>query len=187
MTATAAAPVSDTIGVRAGRLTNAGRRLWLLPCKHVGRRVHVTGPVLIRGRGSVLIGDDVILDASMAPIELNAAERAVIEIGAGARIGSGVQLEALERIEVGEGAVIGAHATVIDSHMHSTSGDRRAQTPPIPVRIGAGGRIGPRAILVPGAELGAGSELLADSMLTRRVPAGVVLGGVPARPVQGRP
>lgn len=180
----ATAATSGSLARSRGNLTASIHRLWLVPFAHVGSRVRVAGPVLIRGRGTVTIGDDVVLDASTAPIELKASQGAVIEIGAGTRVGSGVQMEALERIEVGEGAVLDPHVTVLDSNMHHTSGDRRQPTPATRVTIGPGARIGARAILLPGAEVGAGTEVLADSMLSRRAPAGVVLAGVPARLVR---
>ena len=53
-----------------------------------------------------------------------------------------------------------------------------------PVAIGDSAIIGTRSILLPGAELGAGVRLLDDTVVSRRIPAGIVAGGVPARPVR---
>ncbi|MFF2197736.1 Pls/PosA family non-ribosomal peptide synthetase [Streptomyces sp. NPDC058157] len=49
------------------------------------------------------------------------------------------------------------------------------------VRIGAGARVGHRAVLMPGAELGEGAELAAGACLDGRVPAGETWHGSPAR------
>lgn len=52
--------------------------------------------------------------------------------------------------------------------------------------VGAEARVGSRATLLPGASLGDRSVLGDDSVLSRRVPADVVIAGVPARLVGGR-
>ena len=54
-----------------------------------------------------------------------------------------------------------------------------------PVRVGAGARIGTRAMLMPGADVGAGAEIAPGSCVTGRVPAGQRWHGSPARPDPG--
>ncbi|MFD0375964.1 Pls/PosA family non-ribosomal peptide synthetase [Streptomyces sp. NPDC127112] len=50
------------------------------------------------------------------------------------------------------------------------------------VRIGAGARVGHRAVVMPGAELGEGAELAAGACLDGRIPPGESWHGSPARP-----
>lgn len=160
---------------------SATRQRYLRRCESVGRNVTVTGPVLVRGRGAVVIGDDVVLDAAQCPIELLATEGGRLEIGAGAHIGPGTSLESEVSVKVGPDAVIGPFAKILDNNWHNTGGDRSGRPQSTPVVVGTGARVGARATLLPGATLGDGSVLEDDSVLSGRVPANVVVAGVPAR------
>lgn len=161
------------------RLVGQGRR-WLRSAD-VGRGVRVTGPVLVRDRGTVVIGDDVVLDAADAPIELLAGPEGRLEIGSGVYVGPGASLEAGSSVSVGPGAVIGAYAKVLDNNWHGIGEDREARPESLPVVVGAGARLGVRSTMVPGSALGDGSVLDDDSVLSGRVPPGVRVAGVPAR------
>jgi maltose O-acetyltransferase len=153
-------------------------------CDAVGDNVVVRGRVLVRGRGTISIGDDVVLDGSAAPIELLAGPGARIEIGRGSQIGPGVSVEAISSVSVGAGAVIGAHAKILDNNYHGTTGDRGRQPEAKPTVVGPGARIGVRATLLPGASLGAESVLEDDSVLSGRAPDRVIVGGAPAKLVR---
>lgn len=53
-----------------------------------------------------------------------------------------------------------------------------------PVRVCKGAYVGARAILLPGVTVGERSVVAAGSIVTHDVPPGVVVGGVPARPIE---
>ncbi|MGB8021726.1 MAG: acyltransferase [Candidatus Nanopelagicales bacterium] len=158
---------------------------WLSRCASVGEGVQVTGPVLVRGHGEVVIGDGVVLDAAAAPIELNATSGARLELGARVHLGPGTSIEAAELVVLGADAVVGPFGKILDNNWHGTGADRRETPQSSPVLVGAGARVGTRATLLPGAGLGDGAMLLDDSVLSRRVPDGHVVTGVPARLARG--
>lgn len=169
---------------RVGGSARVGRWFWLRRCQQVGTDVEVGGPVIVRGRGEFCIGDRVVFDAAVAPIELNADAGGRIVIGDDVYLGPGTSIEACELVTVQASARLGAFCKILDNHRHELSGDRELRPASLPVTIGEGARVGARSSILPGGSLGAGSELLADSVLSRRVPGGgVLLGGVPARPV----
>ena len=170
-------------GSTSARPTTARGLRQLRRAELVGRDVQVTGPVLVRGRGAVVIGDGVILDAAEAPIELLATAGGRLELEAGVYVGPGASLEAGESVTVRAGAVLGPYAKVLDNNWHGT-GDHGGRPESTPVVIGAAARVGARATMLPGAALGDGSVLADDSVLSGRVPSGVVVGGVPARLVR---
>lgn len=149
----------------------------------VAADVTVTGPVVVRGRGEVVIGPGVVLDASVAPIEL-AAHGGRLEIGAGCYLGPGVSIEAMVGVALGQGTSLGPWSKILDSNHHQTAGDRSRSAPAVPVIVGAGARIGARAIVLPGGAMGDGATLADDSVLSGRVPAGAFVAGVPARLVK---
>jgi acetyltransferase-like isoleucine patch superfamily enzyme len=60
-------------------------------------------------------------------------------------------------------------------------GRRPADVPLAGARLRRGCRIGDRAVLVPGVEVGAGATVAADAIVTRDVPPGARAAGAPAR------
>jgi maltose O-acetyltransferase len=127
----------------------------------------VLGRVWVHGRGDVTVGDDVVLDARSAPIEIHATEGAEIAIGRGVRIESGASLEAISRITIGPGATLGAFCKIMDNHFHPLNGDNRLP-PSRPVVVGAGAVIGERAILLPGASVESGAVVPPGAVVSRR-------------------
>ncbi|MCP5518990.1 MAG: acyltransferase [Verrucomicrobiales bacterium] len=62
--------------------------------------------------------------------------------------------------------------------------DHRRWDPAPPIRIGPGCWIGANAVILPGVELGAGVVVAAGAVVSKSVPAGQVVGGIPARPLR---
>jgi len=107
-----------------------------------------------------------------------------VRIGAGAVLGERCTLAAHAGIEIGDGAVLGDEAVVVDF-------DHRHDDVELPVRlqgivgspvvIGAGARIGARAAIQRGVTIGAGAQVAALSVVTQDVPPHARVGGVPAK------
>jgi acetyltransferase-like isoleucine patch superfamily enzyme len=136
--------------------------------------------VHVIGNGTIVIGDEVNLDGRAAPIELRAHTGSTIVLGAGVRVEGGVSIEAKLRVEVGRRTVLHGFCKVLDNHFHPLSGDRHCGAPPSnPVIIGDDCDIGWRAVILPGARLGAGACALPGVVVSRKVPAGAVIGGSP--------
>ena len=103
----------------------------------------------------------------------------------GATVGDGVSwgLEATpdvfwpERITLGEGAIVGYDATLL-CHEFLQAEYRLGD-----VVVGERAMIGAGAIVLPGVEIGADAQVGANSLVTRDVPPGATVVGVPATPV----
>ncbi len=159
-------------------------RLKLWRCEKVGLSPRVLGRVYVRGQGRVVIGDRVVLDGRSAPIELHALEGGEIILGDDVRIEGGASLEALESIFVGNRCVLGGFCKVLDNNFHPVRGDRHQRPESMPVMIEPFVTIGVRAILLPGAHLQTGSRVGPGAVVTRRVPAGVEVAGMPLKVVK---
>ena len=130
--------------------------------------VIIEGRVWIPGEGRVRLGHGVRLRARRAPIELRAHAGAEISLGDAVTVEAGASIEATRRIDIGARASIGSFAKILDNHYHRTVGDRQERPPGVPNSIGEDARVGPRAILLPGARLAAGTVVGAGEVLSRR-------------------
>jgi hypothetical protein len=102
----------------------------------------------------------------------------------GAEVGRNVQINSrycadLSLLEIGDGAVIGGHATVI---CHSFE---RGKLILKKVKIGKKAVIGLNSVILPGAEIGEGAHIAAGAVLPKdtKVEPGSVYSGIPARPI----
>jgi acetyltransferase-like isoleucine patch superfamily enzyme len=160
--------------------TTLASRITLRARTTLGERVKVRGRVRVTGGGTVVVGDDVEFDGRWAPIELHAQPGGTIVLGVGVRIDGGVSIESKSRVEVGDRTVLRGFCKVLDNHFHPLSGDRHRGAPPSnPVLIGSDCDIGWRALILPGGRLGPGARALAGVVVSRKVPAGGVIGGSP--------
>ncbi|MDR5657521.1 acyltransferase [Halodesulfurarchaeum sp. HSR-GB] len=82
-----------------------------------------------------------------------------------------------ELITVESEAIVGYDATIL---CHEFLQDEYRTGP---VRIGERAMIGAGAIVLPGVEIGADSQVAANSLVTEDVPPGETVAGVPAEPV----
>lgn len=143
--------------------------------------VVVRGAIWMRGKGRLRVGSGVVLDGSIAPIELHVHDGAELILGEGVRIAGGTSIEATQRVQLGARVQVGAFCKIIDNHFHRPRGDQRRELPPAtPVVVEDDVTLGARVLLLPGARVGRGSIVGAGTVLTRRVPAFSHVVGFPA-------
>jgi hypothetical protein len=96
-------------------------------------------------------------------------------------IGHGAAIAAYERVRIGVGTVIGPFAIIMDTNFHGAAGDQSVSHDCRPIVIGANCRLGSRVTVTRGVELGDGASVLAGSVVTSNIPAGMCAGGARAR------
>ena len=148
-------------------LRGAHTRWKLRRCAEVGRGAVALGTIWVHGPGTVRVGERVVLDGRVAPIELHAGPGAEIVLAHDVRVGAGASLEAGRSIRVGAGATLGRFCKVLDNHFHRVSA--RSERPASqPVIIEEDADIGMRAVLLPGAHVGRGASVGPRTVLARR-------------------
>ncbi len=84
---------------------------------------------------------------------------------------------------LGDGTLVG-HQTVFATLNHGMEPERRGELHPAPIRVGKDVWIGSRAVITSGVTIGDGAVIAAGAVVTKDVPAGALVGGVPARPLR---
>jgi acetyltransferase-like isoleucine patch superfamily enzyme len=107
-------------------------------------------------------------------------------IGAGAQLGERCVVAAHERVEVGAGATLDDDVVLIDFDHGITDVERPIRLQELvtaPVVIGERAILSAGATVLRGVVVGPGARVQPRGVVTRDVPAGATVGGVPARPV----
>ncbi len=102
----------------------------------------------------------------------------------GIRFGSGIFINMGCRFEGTAPTLIGDHCQIgpfccFENVNHTENGEVS-----LPVVVGDGVWIGARALLAPGAEIGTEAVIAAGAVVTRKVPANELWGGVPAKKIR---
>jgi len=146
---------------------------------HLGKGTVIVAPRVLRGVENIYIGDTVaIFPGCWLQCEPGGGP---INIGDRTYLGHDVHLHAIDPISIGTECVI-----VDGVYIGSADHDRRVRSAAVPagqVTIGDRVFLGQRVIVLGGVTIGDGATVGAGAVVTRDVPAGAVVAGVPARPL----
>lgn len=108
-----------------------------------------------------------------------------IRIGEGTIIGDHIFLDGRAKITIGRHTDIASQVMIYNSE-HDLS-DSTFKATEEPVTIGDYCFIGPRSIIMPGVNIGRGAIVAGGAVVTKDVPEGAIVGGVPAKIIGERP
>lgn len=138
-------------------------------------------PLRVRG---ITIGDRAMLDRGITLLATNDAARIVV--GRSVYVNRGVFIDASERVEIGDEAMIGPRCYITD-HDHSFNASDAAGALPLvsqATRIGARCWLGAHVVVLKGVTIGEGAVIGAGSVVTKDVPPRSVAVGNPARVIR---
>ena len=147
--------------------------------------VVVLGRVWVFGTGAVHFGKDTLL---YPEIHLETQNSATITLGQGVVLSRGVHLVAMAGITVGRGSMIGEYSSLRDAN-HRRLADkpiRDAGYAASPIVLGTEVWIGRGVTILGGITIGDRATVGANAVVTRDVPAGAIVAGVPAVPIQSK-
>jgi acetyltransferase-like isoleucine patch superfamily enzyme len=105
---------------------------------------------------------------------------ASVTLGSG-YINSGANISISGSLTIGHDVAISENVTIWDADGHDI---RDRPSGPQPITIGNHVWIGLNAIILKGVTIGDGAVIAAGAVVNRDVPAGMLAGGVPARPIR---
>lgn len=132
-------------------------------------RMDANSKMVIDGGFDFMYGADIIL-----------FQGARLELGIGSFINSDCKIRCHEFIKIGQGCSISHDFTVMDSDAHYLNDDKHTA----PVVIGNHVWIGTRVTILSGVTIGDGAVVAAGALVNRDVPAGSLVGGIPARVIK---
>lgn len=143
--------------------------------------VIILGDIEIEGTGKVSFGKNLRLYSGLF---LETRGSAKIEIGDDVVISRGTHIVAHSGIKIGSGTMIGEYSSIRDGNHRrdsATGSIRETGHDTAPISIGNRVWIGRGAMILPGITIGDGATVGANAVVTRNVPAGVLVAGVPAK------
>ena len=164
-------------GVRwqVGRLATAA--LYRRVFGSLGPGTVIVRPLVLRGTAGIHIGARcAIYEGAWLACEPGGGP---LRLGDDAYLGHDVHLHATDPIRIGHRVVL-ADGVFVGSTDHARQ-DRHASSGTGPVEIGDDVFIGQRAVVLGGVSIGPGATVGAGAVVTRDVPAGATVAGVPAR------
>ena len=154
----------------------------LRECENVGAEPRLHGrPTFYAASGRIRIGDRFRLSSRPVVSHVHAGPEGTLEIGHDVSIAHGAAISAYEYVQIGDSTCIGPYLVLMDTNFHGRTGDQSVHHDTRPVIIGKSCRIGSRVTITRGAEIGDGAEILAGSVVSSSIPAGMCAGGARAR------
>jgi acetyltransferase-like isoleucine patch superfamily enzyme len=147
--------------------------------------VVIYGAPEIEGTGRVSLGRNLLL---YTDLYLETQDSGYIEIGDDVVISRGTQIVAHSRVTIGAGTMIGEYTSIRDgNHRRDSRGFiRETGHDSAPIVIGERVWIGRGVMILPGVHIGDCATVGANAVVTRDVPAGVSVAGVPAKIIPKR-
>jgi len=151
---------------------------FLRACDEVGEGARVIGGrPRIDNQGFISIGARTVLTCEMGPTTLRTGPNGRLVIGESVLMNFGTLISANESVRIGDRVSIGQYCLICDTE----GADSAPGAASAPVELGDGVWIAARVTVLPGTKIGAGSVVTAGSIVSGEIPAGVVVGGIPAR------
>lgn len=107
-----------------------------------------------------------------------------LSIGPGTNInGLGTKILVAESVTIGAGCTFSWDVQILDNDFHAMTVDGVQQPKVAPVVIGDRVWVGTRAVILKGVTIGDGAVVAAGAVVTKDVPPGAVVAGIPAKVV----
>jgi acetyltransferase-like isoleucine patch superfamily enzyme len=147
-----------------------------------GKRPLMRGKICLDIRGKAVFGDNVFLNARPSGLNITVRKGATLTAGDRFFMNADTEIVAWSEIRIGNNVMLAPNASITDHNQHET--EPGAITSKGPVIIGNNVWTGKNAVVTPGASIGDGSVIGANSVVTRDIPPNSLAAGAPARVIR---
>lgn len=146
---------------------------------HLGEGTVIVAPLALSGTERISIGSSTIVrEGAWLATE---GEGSSLSVGDNNYIGHHCHLHSIDPVSIGSGCVL-ADNVLVTSTDHER-GNRHHVTGTGPVVIGDRVFLGQNVVVLGGVTIGDGATVAANAVVVKDVPPGVIVGGVPAKPL----
>ena len=163
-------------------------RVWSLAClqEALGHPVHdsnvVLGAIELQGTCNIRLGKNAVIYPG---VYLETQGTGSITLGDGVVLSRGVHIVAFDAVVLGDGCMVGEYSSIRDAnHRLSSASVRHSGHDSAAIYVGRNVWLGRGVSVLMGASLGDHSVVAANAVVNKPVPAGQVVGGVPAKPLR---
>jgi acetyltransferase-like isoleucine patch superfamily enzyme len=167
-----------------GKLLAVLKGAAILPVKtnSAGRLGRISGKLTVKNKGEFIVGRNVSFYAKPFPSSISVAKLAKLWIGDNVFFNYGLDIGCTKSIQIGSNTIIGPMVNIIDTNFHPVDIDDQPQNKGIYISDNVW--IGRGAVILPGITIGQNSVIASGSIVTRDIPANVLVGGTPAKVIR---
>ncbi len=172
---------SPTVLDGAERMTFAPGAVLLVGLASFGlTSKHDTTVIRVRPGASFHVGGRVALQRGLRIV----VDSGRLTIGPGTNVnGLGTKILVAESVTIGAGCTFSWDVQILDNDFHAITLGGVQQPKVAPVVIGDRVWVGTRAVILKGVTIGDGAVVAAGAVVTKDVPSGAVVAGIPAKVV----
>jgi maltose O-acetyltransferase len=159
-------------GVRYA-IARVNGRSRLRTCTTVGAGPRVGGRPQVSNRGTINIGDSLILESVLGTTVLESGPTGTVTLGDRVFVNFGITIAAETSVSIGSDVAIGPYTRIVDTPVGGGVA--------LPISIGRDCWLGAHVTILPGTTVGNGVTIAAGSVVSGVIPDGVIAGGAPAR------
>jgi maltose O-acetyltransferase len=166
----------------AKRLANGAMRARLSGAESFGGHADMYGRVLFKLQGRAVIGRGFIADGHIGAVSILVRENASLTVGDDVYLNYGVAIEVCHEVRIGSHVLMAPLVSIIDDNRHETEpGTARYKGP---VVIGNNVWLARNVAVIPGASIGDGCVIAANSVVCTDIPPNSLAAGAPARVIR---
>lgn len=166
----------------AKRLVSGAVRARLSGAESFGGHADMCGRVRFKVQGRAVFGRGFIAEGDISTVSIIVRENATLIVGDDVYMNYGVLIEACHEIRIGNRVLMAPLVSIIDDNRHET--EPGAVLYKGPIVIGNNVWLARNVAVIPGASIGDGCVIAANSVVCTDIPPNTLAGGTPARVIR---